>query len=133
MTIAFTGENGEPVTLQKELLVKKYSSAIKNLKVNGKKVKIKGTRKYEYSVKNKKSSGRVKLSVKKGWKVTRVTSTLIIGAGDTFKNYSKSITKKNILNGRKFRFPKKWDDLYIRITMKNREGETIHYDIHMYR
>lgn len=133
MTVSFADEEGTPVTLAKELRVKKYPYEIRSLKVNGKKVKIKGSKRFEYSVKDKKTSGCVKLTPKKGWKVTRVKSTLSVGYGDKFKDHSKSITKKMILKGKTFKFPKKWDDLFIRITMKNGKGETIQYGIHMYR
>lgn len=143
MTVTFTKPDGSTGTLSKVISIRNYPKEIKSLKVNGKKVKLannvktkilgKVDQRYTYFVKNKKTAGKVKLTPKKGWKITKVTSTLSAGVGDTFKDYSSKITKKMITKGKKFKFPKSWDQLEIRVTMQNKNGETIDYCICMFR
>ena len=143
VNITFTKEDGTKGNVSRNICVKKYPKQIKSLKVCGKKIRIadnvknvdagKTDQRYACYVKCKKTKAAVKLSLKKGWKVKKVKSTLSAGYGDTYKDYSSKITKKMITKGMEIVFPSKWDELYITITMKNKKGEAIDYTVCLYR
>lgn len=134
VTFFFTTEDKQKKSVSKTVNVKKYPKEIKSLKVNGKKINTsKKAKRFTCDVKAKSTKCSIKLATKKGWKLTKVRSTVSIGSGDWYMNYSKKITKKMLKKGTKFKFPKKYDDLYVYCTMKNSSGDTIDYNVHLWR
>lgn len=130
LTVKFKS-GGKTKTIKKNISVKKYPNQIKSLKINGKKVKIKGDRKFYYSKsKYKKTSAKIKMQLQKGWKITHV-----YGNYSNYKNgkYGKiSGVKKKITSGKKINFPKKWTDMYIYVEMK-KGNDIISYDVSFWR
>ena len=141
MTVGYTRPDGTAGQIMRELKVKEYPNPIRSLAVNGKKISLKAgirdgaggkaDQRYVCRVKNKNTAGHVRLSLKKGWKITGVSARLSLG--DSNRNYSGKITKKVIIEGRNFSFPGPWDILSIAITLKNLKKETLDYTVCMYR
>ncbi len=128
LTIKYTRPGGKKATLKKTLVVKKYPNMIKSLKVNGKSVTI-SKNKFRYSVKSyKKTSAKIKLTAKSGWKVKEVT-------GDYYgKSYKYSELKKSVVTkGTSISFPKKYDHVIFYIYMENKNGDSAVYEVDMFR
>ena len=110
--------------------VKKYPNQIKSLKINGKSVKIKGNKRFSCTKVTKKNKAKIKIALKKGWKITKVKGKYLnIKTGKSTK--IKGI-KKAIVKGKPFKFPKKYYVADITITMKKGK-QTMKYSISLVR
>ena len=130
VTVKFKKPDGSKGSLTKTIKVKKYPNQLKSLKVNGKKVKTsKGDKRYIYFAdKFKKSKVTVKMSLKKGWKVSSVSGYAFNSKSG--KNKDIKIKKSVIKKGTGIKFPKGCDNLIIDITMQNGNKE-IPYQIYV--
>ena len=119
ITVEFKSAKGKKYKITKTIVIQKYPKVIKSLKVNGKKVKV-SKNKFEYCVNNyKKTSGKVKLALKKGWKVLEVTADY---NGRKWKNVE--LNRKVVKKGSKISFPKKYElmTIFIRIGDKDQNN-----------
>ena len=110
--------------------VKRYPHHIKSLSVNGKTIKLKGENRFFHTKVTKKTKVKVKIALKKGWKISSVKGYYVDLKTDHKKNI-KGI-KKAIVKGRSFKFPKKYYVSEIHITMKKGK-QTMKYDLSLVR
>ena len=141
LTISYLDEDGESHDLSHTFRVKNYPNEIKKLTVNGNVIKTakkavkpngkKADTRFSYTVRTKGTCGSIKIRLKKGWKISSVSSVLSRGNDDDIRDYKKvtkkSITKKTVTRGSKIYFPQNWDDLHVTVTMKNKTGDSIDY------
>ncbi|MBR0399583.1 MAG: hypothetical protein IJH95_02040 [Mogibacterium sp.] len=112
-----------------KVTVKKYPKQIKSLTFNGKKVDV-SKKKYSYTVnKFSKTSLKIKMKLKEGWVISDAWGFGSAKGGSRQLN----VTKAKIAKGGKISFPKKYKSANLRVTMKNKEGNEIHYDFYLYR
>lgn len=117
-------------TLTQEIKVKKYPNEIKKLTINGKAVRI-SSHKFNVSKKCTATAPKVKITLKKGWKIKSVYSQ-----ANDYKNpkiKKKIVTKTMLTKGKSFSFPKRYGQMFIDIVMVNQKGEEIKYSISLYR
>ena len=116
-------------TKKKRITVVAYPKHISNLKVNGKKVSLKGDKRFYYSKRYKMKSAKIKLTPGNGWKITHVD-------GYAYKKNGKSVKvsgmKKKIKKGKKISFPKKYQSIIISVTMEKGD-QLCFYNIDLYR
>ena len=143
MTISYIDVSGAARELTNTFSVKNYPNEIKKLTVNGHVIKTakkavkpdgkKADTRFGYTVRTRGTCERIRIKLKKGWKISSVNSDLSRGNGDDIRSYKevtkKSITKKTVSRGSKIYFPKNWDDLFVTVTMKNKAGDSIDYRI----
>lgn len=128
ITVKYTRPNGQKAVIKKTLQIKKYPNMIKSLKVNGKTVKT-SKNKFQYSVnKFKKTSAKIKMATKNGWKVKEVTADYY-GKSYKYKELKKSVVTK----GTAISFPKKFNYMIIYIYMENKSGDQITYEVDLFR
>lgn len=130
LTVNFTTPSGEAKTVSKNIVVKKYPKQIKSLKVNGKKVST-SKNKFFYSKKLSKSktSAKIKMALKKGWKITKVEATYFTKKG-TPKDFK--VSKSAIKKGKAIKFGKKYKEMNIYVQMK-KGSNTIWYSFWFFR
>lgn len=132
LTVEYKIPGGKVKTLKKSIKVLPYPKHIKSLKINGKKIKAKGDRRYFYSDSDYQGdSARVKLAVKDGWKISGVYGGLAYRdrtkADKEIKNAKKLIT-----SGKKLSFPEEYQGLYYIIEMK-KDDKFISYYVSLWR
>lgn len=113
-----------------KLTVKKYPKQIKSLKVNGKKVRIKGSKRYKLNKKCSSSKARIKMQLKSGWKITSVTANYYSKA--TGQMTKAKVTKKMVKNGKAFKFPKEYNTMWVTVMMM-KGSKYIFYDFTFWR
>ena len=114
--------------IKKTITVKKYPNQIKSLKVNGKAVKV-SENKYFLDSKTGKTSVKIKMALKKGWKIKNVEAYAYT------KNYTEkkiSATKKAISKGSAISFPKKYRELHVTVNM-SKGKDVVSYTFYFYR
>ena len=116
LTIKYKKPDGSSSTMKKTLTVKKYPNQIKSLKVNGKKVKVSANKYGFYVEKCKKTSVKVKVSLKKGWKVDKYVYANAYNS-KTGKDKEIKIKASNITKGKAIKFPKGYDSLNVNFEM----------------
>ena len=121
-------KNGKIKKISQKIKVKKYPNQIKSLKVNGKKINI-SKNKFEYTKRYKGTSPKIKLALKSGWKITYIDGQYY--KKDTMKSFK--VKKSQITKGSKISFPKKYDSMIVWIYMQNKKGDSIKYDVVLYR
>jgi len=126
LTVTYEYE-GKKHKISQPVTVKKYPKAIKKLKINGKSVKM-STHKYEVRKKNKSSKPKIKMTLKKGWKIDSITAYAFKGNKSKDIKLSKSTLKK----GKAIKLPKGYKSMYIFVSMKNSKNESISYEINLY-
>ncbi|RAP43459.1 MAG: hypothetical protein BZ136_09625 [Methanosphaera sp. rholeuAM74] len=129
ITVNYKFSKKETGTRTVPVQVKAYPNNIKSLTVNGKSVTIK-KHKFSYTDgKYKKTSLKIKMALKDGWKISDVWG-FISRKG---KSNQIKISKATIQKGGKISFPKKYTSMYITVVMKNNKGEQFIYDFNLYR
>ena len=130
LTVNFTTPSGEAKTLSKNVVVKAYPKEIKSLKVNGKKV---NTNKYKFFYNKKmsksKTSVKIKMALKKGWKITNIYADRSTN-GDKYTQFK--VKKSALKNGKAMKFGKKYKYMWINVTMK-KGNDIIQYTFDFYR
>jgi hypothetical protein len=130
LTVNFTTPSGEAKTLSKNVVVKAYPKEIKSLKVNGKKV---NTNKYKFFYSKKmsksKTSVKIKMALKKGWKITNIYADRSTN-GDKYTQFK--VKKSALKNGKAIKFGKKYKYMWINVTMK-KGNDIIQYTFDFYR
>ena len=116
LTIKYKKPDGSSSTMKKTITVKKYPNQIKSLKVNGKKVKISENKYGFYVEKCKKTSVKVKVSLKKGWKVDEYVTASACNSKNG-KEKEIKIKASNITKGKAIKFPKGYDTLNVNFDM----------------
>lgn len=130
LTVNFTTSTDETKTLSKNIVVKKYPKHIKSLRVNGKKVStVKNKFYYSKKVSKSKTSVKVKMALKKGWKITKVEATYFTKKG-TPKDFK--VSKSAIKKGKAIKFGKKYKEMNIYVQMK-KGSNTIWYGFWFFR
>jgi hypothetical protein len=131
ITVNYAPSGGRPSTFTQVLVVKKYPNHIRSLKVNGKKVKIKGSKRYAYTAKVKnRTKINVRMALKNGWTIDKVTG-YCYKKNDT-KGVKISGAKKKVKKGKTIKFPKKYYRMSLVIMMKKGKNN-ISYTINLYR
>lgn len=128
LTVRYTRPNGKKATIKKTLRVNKYPKMVKSLKVNGKSVSL-SKYKFRYTVNSyKKSSVKIKMAAKSGWKIRDVTA-------DYYgKQYKYSELKKSVVTkGSSVSFPKKYRSVIFYIYMEDKDGNTVSYEVDFFR
>ena len=116
LTVKYKKPDGSTSTVKKTIKVKKYPNQIKSLKVNGKKVKV-SENKYQYfKSNNKKSSVKIKMALKKGWKISYVSVRAYNSKTDKSKDIK--VSKSAVKNGKAIKIPKSYTGLDINIGME---------------
>lgn len=128
VTVTYKTSEGQTGTFSKTLRVRAYPNHIKSLTINGSKVKLKGDNRYYCFRHCRKNSVKIKLKLRKGWKITRVIGRRYRGE----KNYKIKGIKKMVKNGKKISFPKKYHGMWIGIEMKKGK-RVMYYDINLFR
>ena len=132
VTVEFTTPSGEEKTLAATIEVRKYPKPAKSLKINGKAI---NTGKYKFEVTRKISKSatkaRIKLALKKGWKITDLSAYRSKRGGEGSFSYFK-VTKKQLSQGSAIKIPKKYKYVNIGFTMKKGKTE-INYLIKLRR
>ena len=131
ITIKYKNASGKKATMKKKITVKKYPNEIKKLTVLGKNVNLKKTdNKFFYSKKCKTTKPKIKMTLKKGWKIEYISAGAYKNG-----NYKKEVkvTKTMLKKGKAISFSKKYDNVYISVFMINSKGDRINYDISLYR
>ena len=130
LTVSFTTQSGETKTLSKNIVVKKYPKEIKSLKVNGKKV---STSKHKFNYRKKisksKSSVKIKMALKKGWKITSIYADRS-KTGEKYTTFK--VSKSALTKGKAIKFSKKYKYMWIRVAMKKGKN-IIWYSFDFYR
>ena len=116
-------------TLTKKVKVKKYPNEINSLVVNGKKINV-DKHKFSVSRKTSRKAVTVKLALQNNWKVSNVSGTKY--KSGTGKYVDVKVTKKMLANGSEIKFPSKYDNMVINVTMKKGD-ETITYSVSFHR
>ena len=131
LTVDFdTPEDGHKV-LVKTVKVKKYPKAITNLKVNGKKVStVKHKFYYNKKISKSKTSVKIKMSLKKGWKIVGVYADRAKVSGEDYKTFT--VTKSALKKGKAIKFPKDYKEMYITVTLK-KGSDYFNYNFYFYR
>lgn len=128
LTVKYTRANGKKATIKETLKIKKYPNMIKSLKVNGKAVKV-SKNKFVYSVSSfKKTSAKIKMATKNGWKVKEATVDFY-GKSYSYKELKKSVITK----GSSISIPKKYERAIVYIYMENKAGDQITYEVDFIR
>ncbi|MBR1742089.1 MAG: hypothetical protein IJ733_09530 [Lachnospiraceae bacterium] len=137
VTVTFTQDNVKREA-SFELKVKKYPNAIKSLTVNKSKVKVAAKvkrdfgdevdQRFSFHIRTARQYGTIKMSLKKGWKISNVKGIYCIGS-DYFK--TKKISNKTITDGKKISFKKTWEELWVIIQLKNTKGDVFAYTVCM--
>ena len=112
-------------------LGEELNNEIKKLTVLGKNVNLKKTdNKFFYSKKCKTTKPKIKMTLKKGWKIEYISAGAYKNG-----NYKKEVkvTKTMLKKGKAISFSKKYDNVYISVFMINSKGDRINYDISLYR
>lgn len=128
ITVKYKDASGKTGTLKKTITVKKYPNQIKSLKVNGKAVEV-SENKYFLDSKTGKTSVKIKMALKKGWKIKNVEAYAYT------KNYTEkkiSATKKAISKGSAISFPKKYKELHVTVNM-SKGKDVVSYTFYFYR
>ena len=131
ITVKYTRPNGKKAVIKKTLQIKKYPNMIKSLKVNGKTVKV-SKNKFQYSVTKvkKKTSAKIKMATRNGWKVREVTADYY-GKGKTYKY--KELSTSVVTKGTAISFPKKFNYMIIYVYMENESGDQVTYEVDIFR
>ena len=131
LTIKFKA-GSKTKTVKKTVRVKKYPNQIKSLKINGKTIKTKGDRKFFYnnSSKYKKTSAKIKMKLKKGWKISYINGNYY--SYKTDKSGKISNIKSKISSGKTIKFPKKWTSMHVNVEM-TKGNDVITYSISLWR
>lgn len=128
LTVKYKKPNGKKATIKETLKIKNYPKMIKSLKVNGKTVKV-SKNKFSYTVKKfKKTSAKIKMATKNGWKIKEATVDLY-GKSYKYKELKKSVITK----GSSISIPKKYDMAIVYIYMENKAGNQITYEVDFIR
>lgn len=130
VTIKFKDVNGETKKITKTIKVDPYPGFFKSLKINGEKVDTKKY-KFHYTVKNyKKTSAKIKFTLKKGWKKDGDHPALCSKAGDFDEDMDYLPLKeyKKLIKGKEFKFPKKYKSLQVTYVLK-KGSRTVEYVI----
>ena len=124
LTVYYETPSGETRKLSKKIVVKKYPKQIKSLRLNGKKVNT-NKHKYSYIKKVSKSTTkvRVKMALKKGWKITKVYG---IRMKETGPLVDFKISKSAVKKGKSIKFSKDSIETIVVIEMKKGKN-TIDY------
>jgi hypothetical protein len=130
VTVNFTTPSGQTKSLTKNIVVKAYPKEIKSLKVNGKKVNT-SKNKFFYNKKVSKSKGsvKIKMALKKGWKITNIYADRSTN-GDKYTQFK--VKKSALKNGKAIKFGKKYKYMWINVTMK-KGNDIIQYTFDFYR
>ena len=130
VTVNFTTRSGQAKSVTKNIVVKAYPKEIKSLKVNGKKVNT-NKHKFYYSKKMSKSktSVKIKMALKKGWKITNIYADRSTN-GDKYTQFK--VKKSALKNGKAIKFGKKYKYMWINVTMK-KGNDIIQYTFDFYR
>lgn len=130
LTIKFKA-GGKTRTIKKTVTVKKYPKQIKSLKVNGKKIRLSGEKKFHYVKHNyKKTSATIQMKLKKGWKITFVNGQY--HAFNSGRDGSISKIQSKISSGKTIKFPKKWDLMTVTVRME-KGNNAIYYNFEFWR
>ena len=83
---------------------------VTGLKINGKDIKLKGEQRYGVHVKNKGTTEKIKIALKKGWKIDSVYGYYNNDKTGESKDIKDEKKLKNLVkSGKAISFPKKWD------------------------
>lgn len=113
ITVKYKTPQGKTGTKSKTVQVKPYPKHLKSIYVNGKKVKLSEHR-YDYYKSTKKTSVKIKMATKNGWKISSVYATYFTKSGN---DSEAKVTKKMVKNGTAIKFPKKYQQLSINVNM----------------
>lgn len=122
--------NGKTYTMSRTYTVKKYPNPYESIKVNGKSVKI-SSNKFFYDVTGySKSSCKIKITPKSGWKVVNAYASFYNPKTekDKFKNLKASVVTK----GTAIKIPSGYE-AYVFATLENTKGETIDYGVRFFK
>ena len=126
ITVKFEKPDGTTGTAKMTIRVKKYPNQIKSLKINGKAIKT-SKYKYQYYKGNyKKSSVKIKMALKTGWKISYVNAS--VSNYETGETKEIKVSKSTIKKGKAIKFPESYDGIDINIGMVKGD-ENIHYYI----
>lgn len=127
--------NGVTSTKKVKVTVKKAPKMIKSLKVNGKKVKLSGTKAFKYRVKCKKSKTKVNVKIvpAEGWKVLAAYGDKSYEKNNKYHSVPIANMKKKIKNGSNISFAKKYTALLVDVVLQKDGGNTIRYTVEFYR
>lgn len=128
ITVDFVDDDFETYSLTKTITVRKYPYQIKSLKVNGKTVKV-SKHKYSYSKYTKKTKVKVKMALKKGWKIAAVYAYKYDKDGN---EKEVSIRKSSITKGRLLSFASKYENFNITVYM-SKGSKMIYYNFNFHR
>ena len=98
--------------------------------INGKAVKI-SNHKFHVAKKCTTTTPKVKITLKKGWKIKAIESQ-----ANDYKNPKTKkikITKSMLKKGKSLSFPKRYGQMFINIVMVNQKGEKIKDSIDFHR
>ena len=121
---------GDVLYCNKTVKVRSYPNHIKSLKINGKKVSLKGSKRYGYTAKCNKSKVTVRIALQNGWSIEKVYGSLYKKNSDKAVSISK--IKKKIKTGKSIKFSKKYQRIHIGIVMK-KGNRHITYNINLSR
>lgn len=122
VTVDYKFKDGTTGSASANVTVKPYPNNIKSLKVNGKTVKI-SKNKFQCQRKFKGSKAKIKMALKKGWKIDSVDAS---GWNKSFdKQYKIKVTKKGLLKGKYFKVPAKCKYVDVNVTL--RKGNNFFY------
>ena len=126
---------GKTATKKKYVTVTEYPNMIQSLTVNGKNISFKGKHAFNYNAKYSKSKTKVniKLAPADGWTIDDVYANKHYMKNKKDKYVEIKSAKSKITNGKDISFTKKYDNLFIGITLKSPEGKYVSYYISLYR
>ena len=129
ITVRFKTAKGKKYKRTKTISVKPYPNIVKKLLVNGKEITVNSKKNGISYTKDgvKKTKVKIDMTPAKGWKIQSVDANAYIYKPLSYKPVKA--TKKMVKGGDSISFPKKYDDLTVRITLVNKKDKTISYTI----
>ncbi len=119
---------GKIKTINNTVTIVDYPNPIKSIKINGKKVSLKGSKRYQYISKcsKRKTSITIKVVPEKGWKIIKASGEKF-KKRDVFEPVNISKLKSKIKKGKAISFTKKYKALDANVLLEGPDKTKFYY------